>query len=83
VPVAHVAGLYWPRRKFMRYPGMIKARFLKPIPAGLDKTAFMERLIAETEAACDELLVEAAKSQDPPPLPPTAVRRLSELGVKV
>ena len=32
VPVAHVAGLYWPRRKFMRYPGTIKARFLKPIP---------------------------------------------------
>ena len=25
VPVAHMAGLYWPRRKFMRYPGTIKA----------------------------------------------------------
>jgi 1-acyl-sn-glycerol-3-phosphate acyltransferase len=83
VPVAHMAGLYWPRRKFMRYPGTIKARFLKPIPAGLDKTEFMERLIAETEAACDELLVEAAKSQNPPPLPPTAVKRLSELGANV
>ena len=37
VPVAHVAGLWWPRRKFLRYPGTIKARFLPPIPAGLDK----------------------------------------------
>ena len=33
VPVAHVAGLWWPRRKFLRYPGTIKARFLPPIPA--------------------------------------------------
>ena len=46
VPVAHVAGLYWPRRKFMRYPGTIKARFLKPIAAGLDSEEFMARLIA-------------------------------------
>jgi 1-acyl-sn-glycerol-3-phosphate acyltransferase len=83
VPVAHVAGLYWPRRKFMRYPGTIKARFLKPIPAGLDKTEFMARLMRETEAVCDELLIEAAKSQNPPPLPPTAVKRLGELGVTV
>ena len=43
----------------------------------------MQRLIAETEAACDELLVEAATSNNPPPLPPTAVKRLRELGVEV
>jgi 1-acyl-sn-glycerol-3-phosphate acyltransferase len=35
VPVAHVAGLYWPRRKFMRYPGVIHARFLPAIEPGL------------------------------------------------
>ena len=79
VPVAHVAGLYWPRRVFMRYPGTIRARFLPPIPPGLGKEEFMARLIAETEAACDELLVEAARSANPPPLPPTAVKRLREL----
>ena len=61
VPVAHVAGLYWPRRKFLRYPGTIQARFLPPIPAGLGKEEFMRRLIAETEAACDQLLIEAAR----------------------
>jgi 1-acyl-sn-glycerol-3-phosphate acyltransferase len=81
VPVAHVAGLWWPRRKFMRYPGTIKARFLKPIPAGLDREEFMRRLTAETEAACDELLVEAAKTPGHPPLPPTALKRLQQLGV--
>lgn len=82
VPVAHVAGLYWPRRKFLRFPGTVKARFLEPIPAGLDKEEFMRRLISETEAACDRLLVEAAQSANPPPLPQSAVRRLSELGVQ-
>ena len=82
-PVAHVAGLYWPRRKFLRFPGTIKARFLPPIPAGLDKDEFMRRLIAETEAACDALLIEAATSANPPPMPPSAAKRLKELGVKV
>jgi 1-acyl-sn-glycerol-3-phosphate acyltransferase len=81
VPVAHVAGLYWPRRKFLRYPGVIKARFLPPIPPGLPKAEFMKRLVEETEKACDALLVDAVRSENPPPLPPTAVERLNQLGV--
>ncbi|AWC22269.1 1-acyl-sn-glycerol-3-phosphate acyltransferase [Aminobacter sp. P9b] len=83
VPVAHVAGLYWPRRKFLRFPGTIKARFLPPIPAGLSREEFMSRLVAETEAACDQFLIEAARSDNPPPMPPTAVKRLRELGIEV
>lgn len=83
VPVAHVAGLYWPRRKFLRHPGVIHARFLPPIEPGLDKEAFMERLISETEAATDQLLIEAATGPDAPPLPETAVARLRALGVDV
>ncbi|WP_315924679.1 1-acyl-sn-glycerol-3-phosphate acyltransferase [Mesorhizobium sp. SP-1A] len=79
VPVAHQAGLYWPRRKFLRFPGTIRARFLAPIPPGLDKEEFMRRLVGETETACDRLLVEAAQASNPPPLPPTAVKRLAEL----
>ena len=52
----------------------------KPIPPGLDREEFMRRLIAETEAACDELLVEAARLRQPAAVPPTAVKRLKELG---
>jgi len=81
VPVAHVAGLWWPRRKFLRYPGTIKARFLPPIPPGLGKEEFMARLMRETEAACDDYLIDAATAPNPPPMPPTAARRLRELGV--
>lgn len=80
VPVAHMAGLYWPRRKFLRYPGILKARFLPPIPPGLSKDEFMRRLVTETEAGCDALLLDAARSPNPPPMPPTAVKRLAQLG---
>ena len=83
VPVAHQAGLWWPRRKFLRHPGTIRARFLPPIPPGLDKEAFHARLTAETETACDAYLIEAAKAPDAPPMPETARKRLAELGVKV
>jgi 1-acyl-sn-glycerol-3-phosphate acyltransferase len=79
VPVVHAAGLFWPRRKFMRYPGVIHARFLPPIEPGLDRQAFLDRLVAETEAGCDAMLVEAAAAKNPPPLPPTAMKRLAEL----
>jgi len=81
VPVAHVAGLYWPRRQFMRHPGTIKAKFLPAIPPGLPRDEFMKRLISDTETACDALLVEAAREPGGPPLPPTAKNRLRELGV--
>jgi 1-acyl-sn-glycerol-3-phosphate acyltransferase len=81
VPVAHQAGLFWPRRKFLRYPGTIRARFLPPIPAGLGKEEFMRRLIDDTERACDDLLVDAARQPCAPPLPETARARLKELGV--
>lgn len=79
VPVAHQAGLFWPRRKFLRYPGTIRARFLEPIPPGLDKEEFMRRLVESTEAACDAILVETVRSEPSLPLPPTARSRLAEL----
>lgn len=79
VPVAHQAGLFWPRRKFLRYPGRIRARFLPPIEPGLDKEEFMRRLIAATEGACDEILVETALAEPRLPLPPSAVARLEQL----
>ena len=82
IPVAHVAGLYWPRRKFLRYPGTIHAKFLPAIEPGLEKEVFLERLVRETEAACDELLIEAARDPKGPPLPPSALERLKALGVE-
>lgn len=81
IPIAHVAGLYWPRRKFMRYPGTIKCRVLPAIEPGLSKEEFLEKLKTVTELACDEFLIEAATGANPPPMPESARKRLAELGV--
>jgi 1-acyl-sn-glycerol-3-phosphate acyltransferase len=79
VPVAMHPGLFWPRRTFQRYPGHFKVRILPPIEAGMDPDAFFARLIAETEKASDELLVETFARNPNLPVPPTAARRLAEI----
>lgn len=79
LPIAHNAGLYWPRRKFKRYPGTIRCRVLPLIPAGLPREEFLRRLVESTETACDEFLVAASRDANPPWMPPTAVTRLKEL----
>ncbi|WP_083923208.1 lysophospholipid acyltransferase family protein [Ahrensia kielensis] len=79
VPIAHVAGLFWPRRKFLRFPGTIKVEILKPIPPGLSRREFMAALISSTEEACDRLLLEVYDGPNPPPFPPIAEARIVEL----
>jgi 1-acyl-sn-glycerol-3-phosphate acyltransferase len=58
-PVATNAGVFWPRRGVYRQPGTAVVEFLPPIPAGLEKEAFLERLEHEVETASDALLAEA------------------------
>lgn len=79
VAAVHHAGIFWPRRKFVRQPGIIKARILPPIEAGMEADAFFEHLISATEAASDQLLLETAEANPGAKLPPTAVKRLAEL----
>ncbi|MDZ7822808.1 MAG: 1-acyl-sn-glycerol-3-phosphate acyltransferase [Ahrensia sp.] len=79
VPIAHVAGVFWPRRKFLRYPGEMKAEILKPIQPGLSKQEFMAALISSTEEACDRLLLEVADSANPPPFSKIAEQRIAAL----
>ena len=79
VPVAMHPGLFWPRRKFLRFPGHFKVKILPPIEAGLDPDVFYETLIERLEKVSDELLVETARDNPQVPLPPTAVKRLKEL----
>ncbi|MBW9065340.1 1-acyl-sn-glycerol-3-phosphate acyltransferase [Rhizobium herbae] len=79
VPVVMHPGLFWPRRKFLRFPGHFKVRILPPIEAGLDPDVFLQTLVDVMEKASDELLVETAKDNPHLPLPPTAAQRLKEL----
>jgi 1-acyl-sn-glycerol-3-phosphate acyltransferase len=58
VPVAINAGVFWPRRSFLKYPGTIVMEFLPPIPPGLPKDVFFERLKTAMEAATERLVAE-------------------------
>uniref|UniRef100_A0A7C1T5F8 1-acyl-sn-glycerol-3-phosphate acyltransferase n=1 Tax=Agrobacterium albertimagni TaxID=147266 RepID=A0A7C1T5F8_9HYPH len=80
VPVAMHPGLFWPRRKFLRFPGHFVVRILPPIEPGLDPDVMQATLMKRLEAASDELLIKTAKDNPQLPLPPTAVNRLKELG---
>jgi 1-acyl-sn-glycerol-3-phosphate acyltransferase len=75
VPMALNSGLYWPRRELMRYPGTIIVEILDPIPAGLPREEFREELKRRIEAASSRLIVEAARSATPPPIPGDVLER--------
>lgn len=58
VPFALNSGLFWPRRKFLRYPGTIILEFLPAIAAGLPRKAFQSQLERAIETATARLVVE-------------------------
>jgi 1-acyl-sn-glycerol-3-phosphate acyltransferase len=61
VPVALNSGLFWPRRKFLRYPGTITVEVLDPIAPGLEMDVFFARMQRDIETACARLIAEAGR----------------------
>lgn len=59
VPVALNSGVFWGRRSFRKYPGLITLAFLPPIAPGLDRRTFAVTLRARMEAESRRLAVEA------------------------
>ena len=59
VPVATNLGLFWPGEAFRKNPGTATLEFLEPIPTGLDKAEFLQRLEAAVEGRTAELVAEA------------------------
>lgn len=59
VPVALNAGLFWPRRSFLRRPGTIVIEFLPPIAPGLDRKVFLRLLEEKIEGATNALVAES------------------------
>lgn len=74
LPVALNSGLFWPRRKAMRYPGTIIVEFLPPIPPGLARREFIKRLEEAIETATNRLVAETARSPGAPPTIPSQFR---------
>ncbi len=67
IPVALNSGLYWPRRKMMRYPGTIVVEIMPAIAPGLERKEFRKTIIDRIETATNQLITEAAASNTAPP----------------
>ena len=61
LPVALNSGVFWPRRKFLRYPGTIVLEVLDPIPPVLDRQAFAARVQNDIETATARLIAEGER----------------------
>jgi 1-acyl-sn-glycerol-3-phosphate acyltransferase len=62
VPFGLNAGLFWPRRKLMRYPGTIVIEFLPAIPPGLGRAEFQHQLQQAIETSTQALVAEARRN---------------------
>ena len=63
IPVAHNAGLFWPKNSFLKYPDRHKTKtvtleIMDEIPSGLDKKTFMDRLEKSIEDQTRKLIQE-------------------------
>jgi len=77
VPLALNSGLYWPRRKLVRYPGTIIVEFLEPLPPGMPRGPFRDEIVSRLETATDRLIAESQRATPRPPLPPELRERMS------
>ncbi len=77
VPVALSSGLHWPRRKFLRYPGTLRAKFMEPIQPGLSANEFSALLEQKIEEACDALYWMASQDKVHPPLTEAVQKRIA------
>lgn len=59
VPVACNVGVFWPRRRIYRKPGLAVVEFLEPIAPGMELRPFMSTLETRIEARSNALMAEA------------------------
>jgi len=55
VPMAHNAGYFWPRRGFLKKPGVIVVEILPQIEPGLPEVKFMKHLEKTIETSCAKI----------------------------
>jgi len=59
IPVATNAGVMWPKRGLLRYPGVVVFEYLDPMPENLKLEAFTKELERRIEPASVRLATEA------------------------
>ncbi|MCV0429899.1 MAG: 1-acyl-sn-glycerol-3-phosphate acyltransferase [Roseibium sp.] len=68
VPIAHNAGLYWPRSSWIVYPGTVVVEILPAIEPGLAPDEFHQKMVLAIETASDRLIEEARMAKQPSPV---------------
>lgn len=63
IPVALNSGSFWAKNAYFKYSGTITLEYLEPIPPGLDRKTFMERLEGTIEPASAALAALASRPQ--------------------
>ncbi|MBV8513113.1 MAG: 1-acyl-sn-glycerol-3-phosphate acyltransferase [Xanthobacteraceae bacterium] len=61
LPIALNSGLFWPRRRFVRYPGTVRVEILDPLPPHLPKREFFARLRHDIETATARLVAQGER----------------------
>ena len=56
LPVAINSGLYWPKHTFIKKPGKIIIKFLKPIPSKLEKSEFLKKIESVIEEETNKII---------------------------
>lgn len=65
LPVALNSGMFWDRRSFYKYPGVITLEFLQPMTPGLERGTFLHELRRRIEDASARLFDDAEKQLKP------------------
>lgn len=65
IPVALNSGVFWGRRSFRKYPGVITLEILPAMPEGHDRGAFLHELRARIEGASERLREQAEQQMRP------------------
>lgn len=79
VPVALNSGLYWGRNSPVLWPGTARAKFLTPIPPGLDPKEMQARMIKAIETETNSLIAEAAEKGLSRPISPEFREKLNKI----
>jgi len=56
LPVAVNSGNYWPKHTFIKKPGNIIIKFLKPIPSKLEKSEFLKKIESVIEDETNKII---------------------------
>lgn len=76
VPVAVTSGLYWPRNSLILWPGTARAKYLEPIPSGMELDAFHHLIQERIEPVTTKMLMDDIDKGIARPITPALQTRI-------